>query len=52
VAGRSATTAPPTDVATSSSAFNQLESWRGIATRYDEHATVFHGAVVLASILI
>jgi transposase len=33
-------------------AFTQLKSWRGIATRYDEHATVFHGALVLASILI
>ena len=33
-------------------AFNQLKSWRGIATRYDKHATVFHGAVVLASILL
>ncbi len=33
-------------------AFNRLKAWRGIATRYDKHATVFHGAVVLASILI
>jgi transposase len=33
-------------------AFNQLKAWRGIATRYDKHATVFHGAVVLASILL
>jgi transposase len=32
--------------------FNQLKAWRGIATRYDKHATVFHGAVVLASILL
>jgi len=32
--------------------FNQLKSWRGIATRYDKHATVFRGAVVLASILL
>jgi transposase len=32
--------------------FGQLKAWRGIATRYDKHATVFHGAVVLASILI
>ncbi len=33
-------------------AFNRLKAWRGIATRYDKHAIVFHGAVVLASILI
>ncbi len=33
-------------------AFNQLKAWRGIATRYDKHATVFHGALVFASILI
>ena len=33
-------------------AFNRLKAWSGIATRYDKHATVFHGAVVLASILI
>jgi transposase len=33
-------------------AFNQLKNWRGIATRYDKHAIVFRGAVVLASILL
>lgn len=33
-------------------AFNQLKAWRGIATRYDKHATDFRGAVVLASILL
>ncbi len=33
-------------------AFNQLKAWRGIATRFDKLATVFHGAVVFASILI
>jgi transposase len=33
-------------------AYNQLKAWRGIATRYDKHATVFHRAVLLASILI
>ena len=32
--------------------FIQLTSWRGIASRHDEHAAVFRGAVVLASILI
>ena len=33
-------------------AFNRLKNWRGIATRYDKHATTYRGAVVLASILI
>ncbi len=33
-------------------AFNRLKQWRGIATRYDKHALVYRGAVVLASILI
>jgi transposase len=32
--------------------FNQLKASRGIAARYDKHATVFHGALVLVSILI
>lgn len=32
--------------------FNDHKQWRGIATRYDKHATVFRGAVVLASILL
>ncbi len=33
-------------------AFNRLKKWRGIATRYDKHALVYRGAVVLASILL
>ena len=33
-------------------AFNQLKNWRGIATRYDKHALVYRGGVVLASILL
>ncbi len=33
-------------------AFNRLKQWRGIATRYEEHALVYRGAVVLASILL
>ena len=33
-------------------AFNRLKQWRGIATRYDKHALVYRGAVVLASILL
>ena len=32
--------------------FGQLKAWRGLATRYDKHATVFHGALVFASILL
>jgi transposase len=32
-------------------AFNHLEQWRGLATRYDKHATTYRGAIVLASIL-
>ncbi len=33
-------------------AFNRLKQWRGIATRYDKHALIYRGAVVLASILL
>jgi transposase len=33
-------------------AFNQLKNWRGIATRFDKHALVYRGGVVLASILL
>lgn len=33
-------------------AFNQLKNWRGLATRYDKHAPVHRGGLVLASILI
>jgi transposase len=29
-------------------AFNGLKHWRGLATRYDKHATVYRGALVLA----
>lgn len=32
-------------------AFNRLKHWRGLATRYDKHATNYRGAVVLAAIL-
>ena len=30
--------------------FNRLKNWRGIATRYDKHALVYRGGVVLAAI--
>jgi transposase len=33
-------------------AFNHLKNWRGIATRYDKHALIYRGEVVLASILL
>jgi transposase len=32
--------------------FNQLKNWRGLATRYDKHALVFRGGLVLAAILL
>lgn len=32
--------------------FNRLKNWRGLATRYDKHALVFRGGLVLASILL
>ena len=33
-------------------AFNQFKNWRGIATRYDKHALVYRGGVVVAAILL
>jgi len=33
-------------------AFNSFKNWRGLATRYDKHATVYRGALVLAASLI
>lgn len=33
-------------------AFNSFKHWRGLATRYDKHATVYRGALVLAAALI
>ena len=32
-------------------AFNTIKHWRGLATRYDKHATVYRGALVLAASL-
>lgn len=32
--------------------FNDHKQWRGIATRYDKHATTYRGGVVLRAILI
>lgn len=31
--------------------FNTMKHWRGLATRYDKHAVVFRGALVLAATL-
>lgn len=31
--------------------FNTLKQWRALATRYDKHALIYRGAVVLAAIL-
>ena len=33
-------------------AFNHMKNWRGLATRYDKHAVVFRGGVVLAAIML
>ena len=32
-------------------AFNKTKHWRGLATRYDKHAVVYRGALVLAAAL-
>ena len=29
-----------------------MKNWRGLATRYDKHAVVFRGGVVLAAIML
>jgi transposase len=29
-----------------------MKNWRGLATRYDKHAMVFRGGVVLAAIML
>lgn len=31
--------------------FNRIKHWRGIATRYDKHAVVYRGGIVVAGIL-
>ena len=33
-------------------AFNRLKNWRGLATRYDKHAVVYRGGMVLAPIVL
>ena len=32
--------------------FNRLKNWRGLATRYDKHALIYRGGMVLASIVL
>jgi len=32
-------------------AFNLIKNWRGLATRYDKHAVVYRGGVILAAAL-
>src|SRR5512141_2134471 len=32
--------------------FNRLKNWRGLATRYDKHALMYRGGMVLASIVL
>jgi putative transposase len=31
--------------------FNRMKNWRGLASRYDKHAIVYRGGIVLAAIL-
>ena len=33
-------------------AFNKLKEWRGLATRYDKHALIYRGGMLLASIVL
>ncbi len=33
-------------------AFNKLKNWRGLATRYDKHARIYRGGMLLASIVL
>ena len=33
-------------------AFNSFKHWRGLATRYDKHAIVYRGGLVLAAVLL
>jgi transposase len=33
-------------------AFNKVKNWRALATRYDKHAVIYRGGIVLAAILL
>ncbi|MCB7138167.1 IS5/IS1182 family transposase, partial [Cellulosimicrobium marinum] len=32
--------------------YNRIKQWRALATRYDKHAVIYRGAVVLAALLV
>ena len=32
-------------------AFNLIKNWRALATRYDKHAVIYRGGIVLAAVL-
>lgn len=31
--------------------FNRMKNWRALASRYDKHALIYRGGIVLAAIL-
>ena len=33
-------------------AFNRLKNWRAVATRYDKHAAIYRGGLILAAVLL
>ncbi len=33
-------------------AFNRIKQWRAVATRYDKHATIYRGGLVIAALLL
>ncbi len=33
-------------------AFNRFKNWRALATRYDKHATIYRGGLILAAALL
>ncbi len=33
-------------------AFNRFKNWRAIATRYDKHATIYRGGLLIAAALL
>ncbi len=33
-------------------AFNRIKQWRALATRYDKHATIYRGGLVVAALLL
>ena len=33
-------------------AFNRMKNWRALATRYDKHATIYRGGLILAAALL